>query len=726
VPRLGAPHSGTLTAGKGFALALRLVSLATVTETHWLAEWDAVIVTGDAKAIEEFWLARLEGGVGDGAEFAEALRRLRSAGKKAIAATLLEVAAAEAKEEGAWEARKRLLGELLRLGIGSADEWRAGLEECVRRLWAGRPSLEKLLKRFPLGSARKPLETLETLEAWLAHDVGGVFAMAGRGPGRVVEANPQLGVLRLDFEREKHVPVPIDAARKYLTPLPPGHFLRRRLEEKAVLAAEVARDPQGSLAAILEGADAAMSVPEIKTALTGLLPEDQWSSWWNRAKKNPRLLAAGSGSRVQYRLAGDQGAEEEIRAEFASAPLARQVEIARRHATRNKDLDTLMAAELLRRAKEPGVEPEVAWEALAIAARTGADGLEVDAAREAVLSRTGANALLESVGDATQREAVLDFVREHEPSGWAEVFGSWLEHETSPRLLGKVAVALVEAGKSARVQAFVDQVLMQPARFPATFVWACEESDARLVGILDEGRGGSLLVRLVELAERREFGPLRGRLKAVLSAGGLAERIIQTRLTADQGRRIVQIVEHPGELADVRNWLRRAVTARFPELRSGAAVEEVVPALAGTVTRLQEELRDLLERQIPETLRAIQEARSHGDLTENFEYHAARARQEFLSARASELQADLGRVRIVDPATVNTGQVRVGTRVRLEPQAGGEPRTVTILGPYEADPEKGILSHASEAGQALLEKSTGDTVTYDGGRFTVASIERAL
>jgi transcription elongation factor GreA len=366
------------------------------------------------------------------------------------------------------------------------------------------------------------------------------------------------------------------------------------------------------------------------------------------------------------------------------------------------------------------------WEALAIAARTGADPGAVHAAREAALARAGAKALLESVGDATQREAVLEFVREHDPSGWVEVFASWLEHETNPRLLGRVALALVDAGASARLQSFVDQVLMRPARSPAAFVGVCEENDGRLAPILDDRRGGALLVRLLELSERREFGPLRGRLKEVLSAGGLAERIVQERLTADQGRRIVQILEHPGELADVRNWLRRAVTARFPELRPGAAVEDVVPALAATVTRMQDELRDLLEKQIPETLRAIQEARAHGDLSENFEYHAARARQEFLSARASELQADLGRVRIVDPSTVNTGQVRVGTRVRLQPKSGGEPRTVTILGPYEADPEKGILSHASEAGQALLERSAGDTVTFDGGTFTVASIERAL
>ncbi len=558
------------------------------------------------------------------------------------------------------------------------------------------------------------------------HDVGEVFAMAGRGPGRVVESNPQLGMLRLDFESEKHVPVPIDAARKYLTPLPPGHFLRRRLEEKDVLAAEVTGDPQGALAAILDGSEAPMSVPEIKAALAGLLPEAQWTAWWTRAKKNPRLLAVGSGSRVQYRLAGGQGAEEEIRTEFASAPLARQVELARRHAIRNRDLAAFMGAELLRRAKEAGVEPGAGWEALALAARTGADAGGVHAAREAVLAQVGAKALLQSVSEAAQREAVLEFVREHDPAGWFDVFASWLERETSAKLLGRIAAALVEAGKSALVQSFVDQVLVQPARFPAAFVWVCEEADESLASILDERRGGYLLVRMVELAERREFGPLRGRLKEVLSAGGLAERIVQERLTADQGRRIVQILEHPGELADERNWLRRAVTARFPELRPGATAEDVVPVLAATVTRLQAELRNLLEKEIPETLRAIQEARSHGDLTENFEYHAARARQEYLSARASDLQADLGRARVINPATVDTSRVRVGTRVWLAPPSGGKRRAVTILGPYEADPEKGILSHGSEAAQALLDKSPGDAVKFDGGAWTVASIERGF
>jgi transcription elongation GreA/GreB family factor len=698
--------------------------LPTVSETDWLGEWDAVVAAGDAAKVEEYWLARLEKGVGDGEAFAGALRRLRSAGKKTLAATLLELAEEQAHGEGAWQARMRFLCELLRLGIGDGEQRRAALEECVRHLWAGRPSLEKLLKHFPLRGAKKPLETLESLEAWLDHDVGGVFAMAGRGPGRVVEANPHLGMLRLDFEKERRVPVPIDAARKFLAPLAPGHFLRRRLEERDVLAAEVTADPQGALEAIVESVGTAVSVPDIKAALAGLLPEEAWTSWWNKAKKNPRLVASGSGTRVQYRLAGGGGAAEEIRAEFAAAPLPQKVELARRHAARSRELGAAMGAELFGAAQGEGVDAGLAWEMLGIAARTGVDPGQVRAAREVLVGRAGPVALLEGVGDAAQREAVLDFVREHAPQTWVELFASWMERESNARLLAKLAGALVRAGEGGRVQSFLEEVFVQPARYPAAFVWACEDGAESLSKLLEERRTGALLVRLVELAERREFGPLRARLKAVMSAAGMAGRIIQERLTAEQGRRLMQILERQGEMADERNWLRRAVTARFPELRPGAVVE-VVPALASTVHRLQSELRNLLEKQIPETLKAIQEARSHGDLSENFEYHAARARQEYLSARASELQGDLSRVRVIDPAGIDLSRVRVGTRVWLKPQRGGERRPVTILGPYEAAPEKGIVSNGSEAAQALLERATGEAVRFDGAGWTISSIEPA-
>ena len=687
----------------------------------WLEQWDDVVATGNSVAIEEAWLARLETGAGDGVEMADALQRLRKAGKKTVAAGLLELAAAEARRGGAWRACKLFLVEMLRLGIGNAEESRAGLEECVRKLWAGQPSLDRLLAQFPLKTANKAAEALAGLEAWLEFDLGGVFAMSGRGPGRVVEANYQLGMLRLDFAREKKVPVPIGAASKYLTPLPPGHFLRRRLEEEDVLRAEVAADPAAALQSILESFGAAMGVSELKAALSGLVSEEQWTSWWNKARKHPSLLAIGSGSKVQYRLAAAEGAAAEIRRHFEGAGLAERLELARRHGGRDRELATFMAAELLVAAGAAS-DPEQAWEALQLASRFGGDAAAVEAMEEGVIERFGALPLLAGLPDVAQRELVLDLVRRDLPERYVETAAAWIEREASPRLLCRLAADLLGTGEAGRVQAFLDQVFLHPQKWPAAFVWTLEEEDERLAALLDERRGGPLLVRLAELAERRELAPFRARLKVVLSARGLAGKIVLERLAPEQGRRLLQILEKQGELGEERAWLRRAVPARFPELREEKK-DESVPALQSTVLRMQAELKELLERQIPETLKAIQIARAEGDLRENFEYHAQRAKQELLSARASELQADLARVKVIDLARVDVARVRVGARVTLESEAGR--RELTILGPYEADAEAGIVSHASDAGQALLERAVGDRIILAGIAYTILAIAPA-
>jgi transcription elongation factor GreA len=694
-----------------------------VNETHWLDDWAALLVKATTATIEEFWLARLQDGVGDGADFVEALKRLRQAGKKTLAATLIELAADEAKSEGAWSARKRFLAEMLRLGIGDEAAMRAGLEECVRKLWADRPSLEKLLQHFDLAKARKPLLVLDVLEAWLAHDIGQVFSMAGRGPGRVVEASPQLGVLRLDFERERRVPVPIDAAQRFLTPLPVGHFLRRRLEEKDRLRDEVVAQPAALFGALLASFAEPLTVPEIKAALTGLVTEAEWTSWWNRAKKNAGVVASGSGTRVRYRLASAGGAEDEIRVEFAAASPEGQVELARRHSGRSRELATFMAGELLAvgaRTKDAGI----AWDAVTLAARLGASADQVRAAEAAVAASFPAHELLAGIGDVVQREAALEFIRAQAPAVFTQTLSDWLTHEHHPKLLTKIAAELIEHGEATVVTSFLDQVFLHPQRHPAAIMWACETQDARILPLLSERHSGALLVRLVELAERKEFTPMRARLREVLSVGGMGGRLVQEKLTLDQGRRLLQVLETPGELVAERNWLRRAIDARFPELRQ-ATTGDFVPALAGTVARLQDELRRLREQEIPQVLKTIQVAKEHGDLTENFEYHAARSRQEYLSARATEIQATLGKVRVINPATVDTTRVRVGTRVWLEAK-GKRQRSIAILGPEEAKearPEAGIVSNVSDAGMALLDRAPGEAISLEGESWVVARIE---
>lgn len=694
--------------------------------TQWLDEWDALVARGDNGAIEEYWLERLEQGVENPASFLEALRRLRSASKKTLAASLLELGEVEAAARNDLEAHKLFLRELLRLGIGDGAQQRSDLEACIRELWGDRPSLEPFLEHFALTAARKPVNAVDALEAWLAHDVGTVVAMAGRGPGRVVEANPNLGVVRIDFEKDKRFPMPIDAAAKYLTPLEPGHFLRRRLEELDEVTREVRENPPAALEAILSSLGGSASATELKAALDGIVAPSEWTSWWNKAKKNQRVLATGSGSRLKYRLAsggGDLAVAEEILAEFDAAPLARKVDLARRHGGRSKELGAAIAARLVDAAAEGSAAAGAAWEALAQAERFGAGESAIEVARERLVQRHGAANLLDDVSDATQREGLLEYLRRADGEGWGGVFASRLERETHARVLTTLAAALVEAGRAADLEAALDRAFLNPQRSPDLFVWACEVAEEGDLGLLVASRhSGALLVRLVELAERSEFAPHRARLKEVIAPTGIAGTILQDRLTVDQARRLLQVLERPGELGENRAWLRRALPTRFPELREGGAEETHIPALAATRHRLQDELKKLVEQEIPETLRAIQVARAEGDLRENFEYHAARAKQELQSARAAQLQADLSRMRVIDPTSLDLSVVRAGASVTLEDD-GGARRTLGILGPYEADPDHHVLSNQSEVAAAMLGKGVGDQVTYEGSSWRIAAIE---
>lgn len=681
----------------------------------WLSEFEALVAEGRWERIEEFWLARLEADLDDPDPFLAANLALRRAGKKKDAHVLLELAWEQAREQKAWRAVRAFAEECLRLGVGDAARLRADLEEAIRQLWAGRPSLPTLLAHFNLRQHKNPIEACEELETWLAHDVGEVFAMAGRGPGRVVEANPKVGVLRLDFEKEKRVPVPIGAASRFLTPLPPGHFLRRRLEEPAALREELLTDPQAALVGLLRSFEKPLSVSEIREAVGPLLADSEWAPWWNKAKQAKEVLAEGKGTGVRYRAVSAGRAEEELARHFAAAPLAEKIELARR-AKRGTAAASDMARLLLAEAHQAG--PSEAFAAIAAARRLGAPAAELDQAWQRLRSRVAPSELLAALGDAGDREAVLaDLAGEGD---WATL-AAWLEREPNPRLLRFVAEKLLAAGQEAAVQRFFAQVFLHPARYAAAWIWALELDEGPVAPLVAGKKNAASLLRLVDAGERKEFAPYRARIRALLNPSTWVGRVLREELTEELAARLYHILQSPGVLREERAWLKRVVLARFPQLAGQPAASETVPALPKTVAWLQERLANLLYREIPATLKAIQAAREEGDLRENFEYHAQRERQEQLSSRAAKIQADLARIQVIDPVRVDTSEVRVGCQVELEGD-GGERRRVAILGPYEANPEAGIYSHASRVAQELLGKKAGEDVSLDGRRYRVVGI----
>jgi transcription elongation factor GreA len=136
---------------------------------------------------------------------------------------------------------------------------------------------------------------------------------------------------------------------------------------------------------------------------------------------------------------------------------------------------------------------------------------------------------------------------------------------------------------------------------------------------------------------------------------------------------------------------------------------ETVPITREGYQHLKKELERLLNVERPANVRAIEEARAHGDLSENAEYHAAKERQGFIEGRLQELQVQLGECQIVEP-NESYDKAVFGATVTVEHVETGEAKTFTLVGPYESAPEKGRISVAAPLGRALLGKEEGDEV----------------
>ena len=137
---------------------------------------------------------------------------------------------------------------------------------------------------------------------------------------------------------------------------------------------------------------------------------------------------------------------------------------------------------------------------------------------------------------------------------------------------------------------------------------------------------------------------------------------------------------------------------------------ERIPITKDGLVRLKEELAHLMKVERPKNIRAIEEARSHGDISENAEYHAAKERQSFLEGRINELKVAVGNAEVIEPDTGPADRAVFGRTVTLYNIATEEERAYQLVGPYESNPERGKISVTSPIGQALIGREEGDEI----------------
>lgn len=650
----------------------------------------------------------------------------RASGQKGRLQNLATLADATLKGPGtspeSTRLRWALLKEAVRAGAtpSTQDGFHKHFEEAIRAAYPDSPSLTTLLGRFRFREAKEPVDGLarmERAEKWLTFEVGRCFFMAGRGAGKVVEMNFALDAIRVDFEKSVGVSIPIGVAAKSLTPLPEGHFLHDKLTSRESLGALVLSDPPEGLRRLLDSFGRPLPLADVKEAVAGLVPEERWTSWWTAARKNAHVVLHGSGRSATVEWTNTtEAADAAILAKFekAHSPEAR-LDFYRKNSKRDPVLASRMAQKLADDAREVrATNVSLAYE-LAVAAEK-VEGVSLGFVPEELVPESPLP-MLGHIEDRLSRERFLEGLLTSRPQDGPRLVAEWFFREEDARTLDLIDRRLAEVDPPTR-EATLDKLLKSPRSGPKAFLWfglraAQDESfRARLTP--------TVLGRLLDAASWDDLGGGRAKIRELFDRTGMAAAWLVKQATLEDAQQFLQALDRHNDLEPHRRAaLFSAAEMRFPDLRKGG--DDYFFVTEEALDGKKKELEKLAHVDIPENTKGLALARAEGDLSENFEYQARKQRQQDLDVRVARLQEELRRARVLDPATVDTSEVRPGTRVTLRLLGGT--RAVTLLGPWDSRPEADVYSYLADVSKGLLGRRVGDRVSFLGDEGLIDSIE---
>jgi transcription elongation GreA/GreB family factor/transcription elongation factor GreA-like protein len=674
--------------------------------------------------VEALWLEQLESGSFDVNDMLQAAKQLRRHKEKDRAGVLTGLLAERCLESGDWKGRLKVLREMIR--HEPLEQTKIQIREAFMKLFPNRPSLSRLFRQFTYdetSTAEDLIQKVNQIERWMECDITTIVHHPRYGAGRVTELNLNLQIVRIDFENKKDVSLEIQD--QDVKPLPKDHILRQKLESPETLREQALADPGTVLGRLLETFPEPLKVSEIREMLNGLIPESQWNSWWNAAKKHPQLLASGKGAQAVYSWsASAEDAETAWKNEFeGSDPLGR-IEIAKRISNRNSPVHKYFHERLTADARNAFQEKRYAlalqlqeFLSKGAAQDNGAgfsftDVIRVSDPLELLSGLSGPRS--ESL-----KEKVLLALPEIFPDRWKDIYKDAFFHEENPRALTLIFEKLQEMGD---LEPILDRAFTQPHRYPFVLIWICENAtnaEAKFYSVFAPRLDGRFLIHVLTALDEPQFSSLRSRLKNSLEKG-LMLQIVQSSLQKTEAEKAIRLLEHSTNLEDYRrDRLKALIYTWVPEMKQK---EERIFTTQEALTRKKKELEQLVQIDLPANRKAVGEAAAHGDLRENAEYKAARERQEYLISRVEVLQQEISKARVLEPGQIECSEVRPGTKITLK-QPTGKELTLTILGLWDSNPKEGIYSYQSAVGTQLLGKATGEPAEIQGENWTIEKIE---
>jgi transcription elongation GreA/GreB family factor len=315
---------------------------------------------------------------------------------------------------------------------------------------------------------------------------------------------------------------------------------------------------------------------------------------------------------------------------------------------------------------------------------------------------------------------------------WTER-GLDLMQKSHGRMVAQIPRILSEAGKHDELRTMLERSIREHSATSEMLAWLCSEREQWSELVTQE-----LLGAIFAALEREQH-----------NTAGRSGKLYRTLV---EDRQLLGDIFKKSDVATARDWMRRlqlshlfdeltkrSLLARlvkvYPELESmitGAQTQGETASLIvswSSLERRKAEYEEVVKTKIPENTREIALARSYGDLSENFEFKAAKQMQSVLMRRKTELEQMLHNARGTSFENVDTSRVSIGTIVTLREVETDKQETYTILGAWDGDPDRHIISYQTAIGQALLGHEVGETISLsaeDGSApFTIVSIQAA-
>ena len=551
------------------------------------------------------------------------------------------------------------------------------------------------------------------------------------GFGRIKTVDTVFARFMIDFDNKAGHTMDLAFAAESLKPIAKDHILARKASDLETLRQMAATQHQELVKLVLNSYGGKATVEQIQRALVPDVIRDDWKKWWDAArrelkkdghfqvplKKSEPIIYQVKEVSLQERLMEEFRAAKGLKARIlvASELLRNAHDLTDKAAAATEVIATFNTEIPSYQRTQPAVALEAIFARDDMRVATGVPPSEGELTAQSIWAlESKLGPLLEGLPASKHRRALESF-KTANPEHWHSALQAGL-NSVSAKLCRELAGLLIQEGKIEQLKETVARLVSQHTASSELLLWLAKDRNDSFADIL----GPEVFRAMLTAMERDQFNERRSnRLRDFI----LDDQSLLVELIGSADFEVIKDLTRALQLSpsfddmDKRSLLARIVKS-YPAIQtmiSGDQTKQEAPLLVswGSLERRKNEYREMVEKKIPANSKEIALARSYGDLSENHEYKAAKEMQKLLMRRKADLETQLVRARGTDFASARTDVASIGTIVHATDLATNQPEHFTILGAWDSDPEKDVVSYLSPVAQSLLGHKIGDEVEVE-------------